>query len=186
MVGFQEFPGDDGDLFSRPPSDFSAPCVSLGCHKGLTPLASAPEACTAPAEWQQWPAFPFSPFKLDNGTSEASLRSKQSPGKVDRRELDDGKQEDPMSETSTKPSVSRREFLKSTMAAGAVTAGGLSLARSAHAAGKQEIRIGMIGCGGRCSGAAAHALSVGKDVKLAAMTDVFEARMRAKQKWFKA
>jgi len=90
---------------------------------------------------------------------------------------------------SSQPSTSsgknnRREFLKTT-AAGAALAG-LSIARGAHAAGKQEIRIGMIGCGGRCSGAGSQALSLGKDVKLAAMTDVFEKRMRAKQVWFKA
>jgi predicted dehydrogenase len=76
--------------------------------------------------------------------------------------------------------------LKTATLAGAATVGGLSLARSAHAAGKQEVRIGMIGCGGRCSGAAASALGLGKDVKLAGMADVFETRMRAKQKWFKA
>ncbi len=91
-----------------------------------------------------------------------------------------------MSDAKKHSTVSRRDFLKATAAAGAATAGGLSIARSAHAAGKQEIRIGMIGCGGRCSGAGAQALSLGKDVKLAAMTDVFEDRMRAKQKWFKA
>ncbi len=78
--------------------------------------------------------------------------------------------------------TSRREFWKKTTATGAVAA--LSIARSAHAAGKQEIRIGMIGCGGRCSGAAAQALSLGKDVKLAGMVDVFESRMRAKKEYF--
>jgi predicted dehydrogenase len=81
---------------------------------------------------------------------------------------------------------SRRNFLKTTALAGAGVAAGLSIARSAHAAGKQEIRIGMIGCGGRCSGAAGQALGLGKDVKLVGMVDVFESRMRAKQKWFKA
>jgi predicted dehydrogenase len=58
------------------------------------------------------------------------------------------------------------------------TACGLSLARSAHAAGNQQIKIGMLGCGGRCSGAAAQALGLGKDVKLVGMADVFEGRMR--------
>ena len=82
--------------------------------------------------------------------------------------------------------ASRRDFLKTTAAAGAVTAGGLSLARAAHAAGPEAIKIGMIGCGGRCSGAANYALTLGKDVKLAAMTDVFEDRMRSKQQHFKA
>jgi len=80
---------------------------------------------------------------------------------------------------------SRRDFLKRATA-GTAAAWGLSIARSAHAAGKQEIRIGMIGCGGRCSGAANGALSLGKDVKLVAMTDVFQKRMQAKRKFFKA
>jgi len=58
-------------------------------------------------------------------------------------------------------------------------ASGLPLARSAHAAGSEAIKIGMLGCGGRCSGAAAQALSLGKDVKLAGMNDVFEKRSEA-------
>lgn len=82
---------------------------------------------------------------------------------------------------ATCPSPNRREFLKRTAAA---TAAGLTITRGAHAAGKQEIRIGMIGCGGRCSGAAGQALGLGKDVKLAAMCDVFQARMEAKRKLF--
>jgi myo-inositol 2-dehydrogenase / D-chiro-inositol 1-dehydrogenase len=90
-----------------------------------------------------------------------------------------------MSQAGPGPRASRRDFLKATAVAGAAATGGLSIARSAHAAGTQEIRIGMIGCGGRCSGAAAQALGLGKDVKLVGMTDVFEDRMRAKRKWFK-
>jgi predicted dehydrogenase len=90
-----------------------------------------------------------------------------------------------MSETKTNETASRRDFLKTTTAAGAAAMGGLSLGRAAHAAGDERIRIGMIGCGGRCSGAAAQALSVGKDVKLAAMADVFENRMEAKRKYFR-
>lgn len=77
---------------------------------------------------------------------------------------------------------SRREFLKQA----AATTAALSLARSVHAAGRDEIRIGMIGCGGRCSGAANAALELGKDIKLAAMTDVFESRMAAKRDLFRA
>ncbi len=77
----------------------------------------------------------------------------------------------------------RRQFLKAA-AGGAAAATGLSLSRSAHAAGREEIRIGMIGCGGRCSGAAAQALAQGKDVKLAGMVDVFESRMRGRREYF--
>jgi len=90
-----------------------------------------------------------------------------------------------MPETETKQHPSRREFLKTSLAAGAATVGGLAIARSVHAQGKQEIKIGMMGCGGRCSGAAAQALGLGKDVKLVGMVDVFESRMRAKKDYFK-
>lgn len=80
--------------------------------------------------------------------------------------------------------ATRRDFLRASTA-GATVACGLALARSAHAAGSESIRIGMIGCGGRCSGAAAQALGLGKDVKLAGMADVFDTRMRAKRDYFR-
>ncbi len=76
---------------------------------------------------------------------------------------------------------SRREFLRHA----AATTAAFSLSRSVHAAGREEIRIGMIGCGGRCSGAANAALALGKDVKLAGMVDVFESRMAAKRDLFR-
>jgi predicted dehydrogenase len=75
------------------------------------------------------------------------------------------------------PSATRRDFLK-TSAMGTVALSGLSLARSAHAAGDDVIKIGMIGSGGRCSGAAAESLKSGPGVKLVAMTDVFEQRVK--------
>jgi predicted dehydrogenase len=76
---------------------------------------------------------------------------------------------------SSASSSSRREFLKASVsAAGAAALGGLGIQRMAHAAGDQTFRIGLIGCGGRGSGAAANAMNAGKDVKLVAMADVFE------------
>ena len=63
------------------------------------------------------------------------------------------------------------------MAVSAVAASRLVIPQYVHAAGTEKIRIGMIGCGGRCSGAAADALSLGPDVKLVAMSDVFQKRM---------
>jgi predicted dehydrogenase len=75
-------------------------------------------------------------------------------------------------------SVSRRSFLKTSAAGGAALAG-LAVARGAHAAGTDEIKIGMIGCGGRCRGAAAESLKAGPFVKLAALCDVFADRVRA-------
>ncbi len=75
----------------------------------------------------------------------------------------------------------RRDFLR-VSAAGAATVAGLSIARSAHAAGDEMVKIGMIGCGGRCSGAAAESLRAGPYVKLVAMYDVFEDRVQRSRK----
>ncbi len=75
--------------------------------------------------------------------------------------------------------ASRRDFLKaSTLAAGTAAFGGLSLARSAHAAGDDTIRIALVGCGGRGTGAAAQALSTKGPIKLVAMADVFPQRLK--------
>jgi len=76
---------------------------------------------------------------------------------------------------------SRREFLKRS-SAGAAALGALSLARSVHAAGDETIKIGMIGCGGRCSGAAGQSMKAGPYVKLVAMCDVFDERLQAAKK----
>ncbi|MGQ9574558.1 MAG: Gfo/Idh/MocA family protein [Thermoguttaceae bacterium] len=73
--------------------------------------------------------------------------------------------------------TTRRRFLKASAAGAAL--GGLSIARSAHAAGNEVVKIGMIGCGGRCSGAAAESMRAGPYVKLVAMADIFENRLRA-------
>jgi len=76
---------------------------------------------------------------------------------------------------------SRRDFLKkSALGGGAV--GGLSLARSAHASGSDVIRIGIVGCGGRGSGAAANAMDADPGTRLVAMSDLFADRVEAKRK----
>ncbi len=79
--------------------------------------------------------------------------------------------------------LSRRRFIKSSVGAG--VAGSLSIARSAHAAGDDTLRIGLIGCGSRGSGAAVNALNAGKDIKLVAMADVFENRLNGSLKRIK-
>ena len=63
--------------------------------------------------------------------------------------------------------ANRRDFLKGTTAAaaGIALAGGLNLARAAHAAGSDELKIALIGCGGRGTGAAAQCLSKCGNVK---------------------
>jgi len=67
----------------------------------------------------------------------------------------------------------RRNFLKTSAVASAVGAATLSLGRSAHAAGSDVIKIGLIGCGGRGAGAAAQAMTADKGSQLCAMADVF-------------
>ncbi len=73
---------------------------------------------------------------------------------------------------------SRREFLKHSISAATAAGVGLSLARGAHAAGNDVIKVGLIGCGGRGSGAAVNAMNAGPDVRLVAMADLFEDRAR--------
>lgn len=85
---------------------------------------------------------------------------------------------------TSESNTTRRDFLKAS-AAGSLALSGLSLARSAHAAGDEVIKIGMIGCGGRCSGAASESLKSGPYVKLVAMTDVFEDRVQSSRKRLK-
>jgi len=79
--------------------------------------------------------------------------------------------------------ATRREFIKTSTAvvAGALAAN-LSIARTAHAAGDDEIKIALIGCGGRGSGAAKQALSTQGKVKLIAMADLFEDRLASSHK----
>ncbi len=78
--------------------------------------------------------------------------------------------------------TSRRQFLKtSAVLAGAAGLATLEVARSAHAAGSDVLRVGMIGCGGRNSGAAVQALTADPGARLVAMCDIFMDRIRAKR-----
>ncbi len=72
--------------------------------------------------------------------------------------------------------VSRRRFLQQTAVLGTATYSALSLQRGVHAAGSDVIKVGLIGCGGRGSGAAANAMNAGKDVRVVAVADVFAER----------
>lgn len=75
-------------------------------------------------------------------------------------------------------SASRRTFLQSAAVAGSLAGAGLSLMRSAHAGGADDtIRIGLIGCGGRGTGAASQALRAPGNTKLVAMGDAFADRL---------
>jgi predicted dehydrogenase len=71
-------------------------------------------------------------------------------------------------------SSSRRDFLK----ASATLAGSLAVLPHVHAAGSGLLRIGLIGCGSRGTGAASQALRADKEVKLVAMADAFKDRLQ--------
>jgi len=72
--------------------------------------------------------------------------------------------------------MNRRAFLKTGAAAAAL--GTLTVARTAHAAGSDVLRIGLVGCGGRGSGAAANALDADPNSRLVAMADAFADRLQ--------
>jgi myo-inositol 2-dehydrogenase / D-chiro-inositol 1-dehydrogenase len=72
--------------------------------------------------------------------------------------------------------TSRRDFLG---ASAALTGAAFTLSRHAYAAGSDTIKIGLIGCGGRGSGAAVNAMNAGPDIKLVALADVFPDKVDA-------
>jgi len=72
---------------------------------------------------------------------------------------------------------SRRSFLKKTTALAGGLAISSSLAAGVHNSVDDVIRIGLIGCGGRGTGAATQALSTSQNVRLVAMADAFRDRL---------
>ena len=77
-----------------------------------------------------------------------------------------------MSNKQPTPSSTRRNFLKHSAAASAAI-GTLAIPGSVHADDGEVIRVGLIGCGGRGTGAAIDALHADPQAKLVAMGDVF-------------
>ena len=76
---------------------------------------------------------------------------------------------------------SRREFLKtsSTAAIGGLVAAHLSSPERGFAQNSDTIKIGLVGCGGRGSGAASQALKADKNVVLVAVADAFETQCQS-------
>jgi len=70
---------------------------------------------------------------------------------------------------------SRREFLKTSgmLTAGAVVAATFPAPLMVHAAGSDQLRVALIGCGGRGTGAAGDCISAGGNVKIVAVADAF-------------
>jgi len=92
-----------------------------------------------------------------------------------------------MSEKTTKTSpqknVQRRTFLKGSAALGTAAAvGSLSMARSAHAAGNDELKVALIGCGGRGNGAAVNATKGDENLKVTVLADIFPDKVEASKR----
>jgi len=78
----------------------------------------------------------------------------------------------------TRKSTSRREFLKNTGRFAATSALVAGIVPRIYAAENNTIKVALIGCGGRGTGAASNALSVKNGpIKLVAMADVFDNRL---------
>jgi myo-inositol 2-dehydrogenase/D-chiro-inositol 1-dehydrogenase len=73
--------------------------------------------------------------------------------------------------------LSRRQFLGRTTAAASLAALAAGVQARAYAAGSDTIRLGLIGCGGRGTGAAVQALNACKRARLIAMADAFADRL---------
>ena len=77
--------------------------------------------------------------------------------------------------------ASRRDFLKSTGRVAAATTLLAAAAPRVHAGEDNTIRVALVGCGGRGTGAAMNALSVeSHPTRLVAMADVFESNLANK------
>ena len=73
---------------------------------------------------------------------------------------------------------SRRSFVKNTaLVSGGLVVSQLPVAQAAHVVGDDSIKVAVVGCGGRGTGAAVQALSTKENVTLVAMADAFQNRL---------
>jgi predicted dehydrogenase len=85
-----------------------------------------------------------------------------------------------MMTTHSNKNTTRRDFLKTSAIIGGALMGPAILPGKIHAAGNDApLKIGLIGCGGRGTGAAGQALKADKNIALTAMGDVFEDQITA-------
>ncbi len=74
--------------------------------------------------------------------------------------------------------ITRRDFVKrSTIATAGMSAGLMASGNFAYADGTDTIRVGLVGCGGRGTGAAHDCYRSSEGVELVAMGDLFQDRM---------
>ncbi len=85
-------------------------------------------------------------------------------------------------------STSRRQFLKTTSTAiiGGSLAAHLGFSGKVFGANSDPLRLGLIGCGGRGTGAANEALNADENVSLVAMGDIFASQLKNSMRNLKA
>ena len=71
-------------------------------------------------------------------------------------------------------SFSRRNFLKTSAAVGAAATLASLGTNFAHAQGQQRLKVGLVGCGNRGTGAAGDAIHASPLVDIVAMGDLFK------------
>jgi myo-inositol 2-dehydrogenase / D-chiro-inositol 1-dehydrogenase len=89
-----------------------------------------------------------------------------------------------MTDERSAAASTRREFLQTATAtaAGTALAANLALLGNVHAAGNDVIKVGLIGCGGRGTGAAANCANSAPNVKIVALGDAFKDRLEGCRK----
>lgn len=84
-------------------------------------------------------------------------------------------------QTETTKTITRRDFIKASSVAASAAALGFSSERPVTATGKDAVKVALIGCGGRGTGAARDCLEAGKvagiNVKFTMLADVFSDRL---------
>ena len=107
------------------------------------------------------------------------------PNRVDRQSETSQQRSDFVSD-STKDGISRRDALKNTGLVAASTALAGAFVPQVHAGENNTIKVALVGCGGRGTGAAFNALSTKSGpIKLVAMADVFEDKLNPSYKAIK-
>ena len=73
--------------------------------------------------------------------------------------------------------VSRRQFIASSAATLGASSAFLSIPQRAYASGSDTIRVGLIGCGGRGTGAASDIVKGNQGIEIVAMGDIVQDRL---------
>ena len=78
--------------------------------------------------------------------------------------------------------ITRRDFAKASAVAGFAILSGDALAKKSNS---DTLKVGLLGCGSRGTGAAIDMLEGGNNVKLIAMADLFEDRLKGSREQIK-